>query len=53
MLGTPAISKSTAWPFACCEVFLLPIDSHNASDLYPDVTVIGLSNLALTGSSIS
>jgi hypothetical protein len=32
-LETPAISKSQAFPVVCCDVFLLPIASHNSSDL--------------------
>jgi len=47
-LDTPAISKSTASPFACCDVFFEPIASHNSSDLNPLVIVTALSsNLAV------
>ena len=52
-LFTPAISKSTACPFVCCDVALLPIASHNSGLLYPDVIIIGLSNFARTGSNTS
>ena len=43
IFGVPNISKSAAWPLACCEFFDDPIASHRSSLLNPLDTVTGVA----------